>query len=183
MHHVRGKPRSLQRIYQFMETSHDFCCTSTRKIRSSNRAIEHCITAEQYTFIFQIITAASFGMSRCMDHLNGKSRQSDNIQILQKYIRHNRTSLSIMYSHIDRRFAEHLLFLTTGINRNIIFLLYCLCSQNVIKMSMGKKNCHRFSIHPGNLHFNLLRTICGINNDQFSGFFILKEIAICIYRS
>ena len=50
---------------------------------------------------FQIITAASFGMSRCMDHLNGKSRQSDNIQILQKYIRHNRTSLSIMYSHID----------------------------------------------------------------------------------
>ena len=146
-------------------------------------AIEHCITAEQYTFIFQIITAASFGMSRCMDHLNGKSRQSDNIQILQKYIRHNRTSLSIMYSHIDRRFAEHLLFLMTGINRNIIFLLYCLCSQNVVKMSMGKKNRHRFSIHPGNLHFNLLRTICGINNDQFSGFFILKEIAICIYRS
>ena len=166
-----------------MQTLHDLCCTSSRKICSSHRTIKNSIATKQYRLIFQRITAASLGMSRWMNHLNRKTSNLNHVQIFKKNIRRNGTISSTMCCHINLRFPKHLFFLTTGINRNIVFLFHCLSCHDMVKMSMCKQNCHRFSIHLRNFQLNLLRTVCRIYNDQLSGFFIFKEIAVCIYRS
>ena len=105
----------------------------------------------QTAFLFQIIAAASLGMSRRMDHLDGKSRRFKYLQVIQKYIRADGAGFSHLVCHIHRRLPEHFLFLTTGINRNLILFPHCLHAHNMIEMTVCEKHCHRPCAH--SVHF------------------------------
>ena len=72
-----------------MKASYDLSRTSARKIGSSHRAAKQCISAEKHTLFFDIIAATSFGMSRCVEHLDGKSGRFEDLPVIQKDIRLN----------------------------------------------------------------------------------------------
>ncbi len=127
---------------QSVQAVPDLAGTSSRKICPSYRAAEQGISAEQNAFLFRN-NSSSF-----LSYVPACGSSGWKIPPLQIPAGHPEihpggwSRFPHLVCHIHRR-PQHFLFLTTGINRNLIFFPHCLHAHNMIEMTMCEKNCHR----------------------------------------
>ena len=140
-----------------------------REVCSSYRAVENCISTEKYIFLFYIITAASFRMSRCMDYLNCKSSHLENFQIIQQYIRYDRTSFCHSVLSCSQKVHEASLPPDDRHRLGILYFSFTACRRhNMIKMSMCQQDRCGLSTHLYHFLIDFLREISRIYHNHFT---------------
>ena len=176
-----------------LHRAHQRTHTTGGEIGSAHGFLEQGIPADQEPSLWEIIADTACSMSGRCQNFDPDAIQIQFLAILQIHIRGNRYRASHIFRQVALRIQKKLFLRLPGINFHGVLsmlpgigircrLQFC-AATDMVKMSMGQKDCRRMQSVLSKCRLNFLSVIRGVEYQHFITVLSVYKVAVGLVDS